>query len=112
MLYLNVTIEEKGKLAFFTRSNTGYSMIHCCIINNYFKKNSVGGFNSINTIGMNSNITFWQDWYWGKYYSADKDTTFGLNTVDSSLVTVHNMWFNVTAEYKKSSSFIMNEAIN
>ena len=57
-------------------------MIHCCVINNQFVKMlSTGGFNSINSIDVGSNVTFWQDWFYGKYYSDNKTTTLGLNIV-------------------------------
>ena len=71
----------------------------------------MGGFNSITKIFPKSNITFWQDWYWGKYYSINDTTTLGLNDVEKTLVTLNEVYINITGQFGASASFIMNNVI-
>lgn len=79
-------------------------MVHCCVINNYFDPLSCGAFNAIGKIDRASNVTFWQDWFWGLYYSASAKATLGLNQVENSLVTVHQVQVNVMGAFRASAS--------
>ena len=88
-------------------------MIHCCSINQQFVKGmSKGAFNSINSIESKSNVTFWNDQFYGNYYSNDKYTTLGLNDVQKSIVTVHDVEIAVGGEYGASSSLLMNTVVD
>ena len=105
---INITIDSAGSLAFFLRDSSGYSVIHCCVINNTFSENSLGPYNSINIVKAKSNVTFWQDLYKGVYYASDTQATLGLNEAEESLITVHDCQFAIEGTFKKSSSIISN----
>lgn len=109
---MKVKIIRNGQLAFFTRTNSNQSFIHCCTNNMQFDKKSLGAYNSITIIRKDSNVTFWHDWFWGKYYSSDDSATLGLSNVTFSLITIMQSYVNITAEYNVSSSFLLNNVRN
>lgn len=110
--FMKVNIKASGKLAFFVYENKNQSFIHCCTNNMQFDKESLGAYNSITIIRKDSNVTFWHDWFWGKYYSTEESATLGLRDVTFSLITIMQSYVNITAEYNVSSSFLLCDVRN